>query len=422
MNQVKKLTPLSLLVKKIVGGGTPERNNEKYWNGGIPWATVKDFQDGKHEIFSTQETISSDGLRFSASNLIDPLIPILCTRMAVGRIAIANFHVAINQDVKALYPKNDIHPKYFLYALDSVRSSLEVISTGSTVNGIRLSDLLEIELFSPDYQEQEKIAEVLSTIDQAIAQTEAIIAKQQRIKTGLMQDLLTKGIDEAGNVRSEETHEFKDSAIGRIPIEWEVKPCVAVCKDILVGIVIRPAQYYRPSGIPILRSANVRENKINFSDLVYMSEKDNELLAKSRLYEGDLVTVRTGYPGTTAVVPSELNNSNCVDIVVSRPNLKLIRSHYLSLWINSDFGKKQVLEGQGGLAQQHFNVGEVRKLLVRVPSLEEQEKIENLLLFQDKRILEHQRQLQKLQRQKNGLMQDLLTGKVRVTDLLEAPP
>ena len=71
--------------------------------------------------------------------------------------------------------------------------------------------------------EQTKIAEILSTVDRAIEQTEALIAKQQRIKTGLMQDLLTRGIDEHGNLRSEQTHKFKDSPLGRIPVEWDAK-------------------------------------------------------------------------------------------------------------------------------------------------------------------------------------------------------
>ena len=83
--------------------------------------------------------------------------------------------------------------------------------------------MTDFELCSHEQTEQSKIAEILSTVDQAIDQTEALIAKQQRIKTGLMQDLLTRGIDENGNLRSEETHEFKDSPLGRIPVEWEVK-------------------------------------------------------------------------------------------------------------------------------------------------------------------------------------------------------
>ena len=113
-----------------------------------------------------------------------------------------------------------------------------------------------------------------------------------------------------------------------------------------------------------------------------------------------------------------LSPTNCVDIVISRPDSRRVRSNYLALWINSNFGKKQILEGQGGLAQQHFNVGEVRKLLVKVPSINEQIRIEDLLLLQGREVFKLQSQLQKLKLQKTGLMQDLLTGKVRVTDLL----
>lgn len=150
-----------------------------------------------------------------------------------------------------------------------------------------------------------------------------------------------------------------------------------------------------------------------------MSEEDNRILKKSQVREGDLVTVRTGYPGTTAVVPQELNGANCVDILISRPDVKRIRSHYLAMWINSDFGKKQVLEGQGGLAQQHFNVGQMRMLLVKTPPTNEQEQIESILLAHrenDGRLYE---QLEKLRRHKVGLMHDLLTGKRRITPLLE---
>ncbi len=306
--------------------------------------------------------------------------------------------------------------KFLAYKLSSLtKNYVSYVGNPKLMNNV----MANIELSLPESQaEQTQIATILSTIDRAIEQTEALIAKQQRIKTGLMQDLLTKGIDENGNIRSEETHEFKDSPLGRIPVEWEVESCSAICKEIVVGIVIRPAQYYKPSGVPVLRSANVRENIIDTSDMVYMSERDNIALNKSRLSVGDLVTVRTGYPGNTAVITPELDGSNCVDIVISRPDSRRVRSNYLALWINSNFGKKQILEGQGGLAQQHFNVGEVRKLLVKVPSINEQIRIEDLLLLQGREVFKLQSQLQKLKLQKTGLMQDLLTGKVRVTDLL----
>ena len=327
-----------------------------------------------------------------------------------------NFPFVVGADgTQIIKPIQSVDDRFFFYLVSDAANKI-----GNYGYDRHFKQLREFRCIFPiDKKEQTQIAQVLSTIDRAIAQTEAIIAKQQRIKTGLMQDLLTKGIDENGNIRSEDTHQFKDSAIGRIPAEWEVEPCGSICKEIIVGIVIRPAQYYKPSGVPVLRSANVKENTIDFSDLVYMSEKDNDSLSKSRLFAGDLVTVRTGYPGTTAVIPPELDGCNCVDIVISRPDTRQIRAVFLALWINSGFGKKQVLEGQGGLAQQHFNVGEVRKLLVKVPTIEEQSRIEFFLLTQSNSLWKYQQHLRKLHRLKTGLMQDLLTGKVRVTNLLK---
>ena len=312
--------------------------------------------------------------------------------------------------------KDRFVPEYLHYCLQQV--DFENLGAQQAIPMLTISNLenLTVRLFKKS--EQTKIAEILSTVDQAIEQTEALVAKQQRIKTGLMQDLLTRGIDEHGNLRTEQTHQFKDSPLGRIPVEWEVERCVAVCNEIVVGIVIRPTQYYREYGILALRSANVRENRIDPSDLVYISAKDNAQLRKSQVRHGDLVTVRTGYPGTTAVIPPEFDGCNCVDIVISRPNLKKVRSQYLSLWVNSDHGKRQILEGQGGLAQQHFNVGEMKNLLVKVPMPDEQERIERLLLTHAETAKETEQNLSKLSRLKTALMQDLLTGKVSVALLL----
>ncbi len=398
-------------VAEIVMGQSPD---SKYYSDeevGLP------FLQGCSEFTNIYP---SPNLYCSQLKKIAPTGSILFSvRAPVGKINLADQDYIIGRGLAALsassIPQDYLH-YYLVYSENKFRNA----SQGSTFEAINSKELNDWCISFPEgSEEQTQIAAILSTIDRAITETEAIIAKQQRIKTGLMQDLLTKGIDDRGNIRTEETHTFKDSPFGRIPAEWKVEPCSAICREIVVGIVIRPAQYYKPSGIPVLRSANVRENAIDFSDLVYMSEKDNNSLGKSCLSKGDLVTVRTGYPGTTAVIPPELNGSNCVDIVISRPDSQRIRSDYLAVWINSNFGKKQVLEGQGGLAQQHFNVGEVRKLLVNVPAIEEQARIEDFLLIQSKNLLKCQQKLQKLHRMKTGLMQNLLTGKVRVTELLK---
>jgi len=113
--------------------------------------------------------------------------------------------------------------EYFFYAVKNWEAFLKGQTSGSGIPHVDKEVLGQLEIIKFPKPEQTKIAEILSTVDRAIEQTEALIAKQQRIKTGLMQDLLTRGIDEHGNLRSEKTHKFKDSPLGRIPVEWEVK-------------------------------------------------------------------------------------------------------------------------------------------------------------------------------------------------------
>jgi type I restriction enzyme, S subunit len=181
----------------------------------------------------------------------------------------------------------------------------------------------------------------------------------------------------------------------------------------MVGIVIRPAQYYVKQGVPAFRSANVRESGIDDSDLVFISESSNALLAKSQVRAGDVLTVRTGYPGTSAVVPPVFAGANCIDIIISRPS-RNVCSDYLAAWINSPFGKTQVLRNQGGLAQQHFNVGDLRNLVVAVPPLPEQQAIAAALSDVDALLGALDRLIAKKRDLKQATMQQLLTGQTRL--------
>jgi type I restriction enzyme, S subunit len=203
---------------------------------------------------------------------------------------------------------------------------------------------------------------------------------------------------------------YKQTEVGVIPEDWELLPCSALSNLITVGIVIRPTQYYVKNGVSALRSANIREAGISESEMVFISEKANAQLAKSQVREGDVLTVRTGYPGTSAVVTSKWAGSNCIDILITRPS-SVVNSEYLTAWINSSFGKYQVLKNQGGLAQQHFNVGDLRNLLVAVPPLPEQEAIACTLSDIDALIESLDRLLTKKRQIKQGAMQELLRSK-----------
>ena len=212
---------------------------------------------------------------------------------------------------------------------------------------------------------------------------------------------------------------YKQTEIGVIPEEWDTHPCSELSERIMVGIVIRPAQYYVRHGVPAFRSANIRVDGINESDLVFISEASNSLLAKSQTRTGDVLTVRTGYPGTSAVVRSAHAGCNCIDILITRPSKKL-NSEWLAIWINSSFGKEQVLRNQGGLAQKHFNVGDMKNLVVALPHLSEQEAIAAALSDADALIESLEQLLAKKRQFKQGAMQELLTGRRRFPGFSDA--
>ncbi|HDT3776538.1 TPA: restriction endonuclease subunit S [Klebsiella pneumoniae subsp. pneumoniae] len=185
-----------------------------------------------------------------------------------------------------------------------------------------------------------------------------------------------------------------------------------------VGVVIKPTQYYVPEGygVKAFRSANVREGFINDSDWVYFSHEGHAINKKSHLKTGDVLIVRTGYPGTACVVTPEFEGSNAIDIVIARPDMDKIIPEYLCAYTNSHIGKSQVLDLQGGMAQKHLNVGAYQVLKINLPPLREQKKIAQILSTWDKAITVTEKLLVNSQQQKKALMQQLLTGKKRLLD------
>ncbi|EAC2051999.1 restriction endonuclease subunit S [Escherichia coli] len=203
-----------------------------------------------------------------------------------------------------------------------------------------------------------------------------------------------------------------------VPKGWSSVQAQDVCKSISVGVVIKPTQYYVPEGygVKAFRSANVREGFINDSDWVYFSHEGHAINKKSHLKTGDVLIVRTGYPGTACVVTPEFEGSNAIDIVIARPDMDKIIPEYLCAYTNSHIGKSQVLDLQGGMAQKHLNVGAYQVLKINLPPLREQKKIAQILLTWDNAISVTEKLLTNSQQQKKALMQQLLTGKKRLLD------
>lgn len=155
--------------------------------------------------------------------------------------------------------------------------------------------------------------------------------------------------------------------------------------DLTVGFVGTMAEHYVDNGVPFLRSLNVKPFSIVSDDLKYISKEFSESIAKSILHEGDIIIVRTGIPGTCAVVPAEYDGCNCSDVVIVHPNREVVDENYLAAYINI-WGQRQVQNNKVGAIQKHFNISAAMEMLVYLPSIEVQKKYAQIILALNKKI------------------------------------
>ena len=330
----------------------------------------------------------------------------------------------VNNHAHVLRAKSGFCQDAVFYTLE--HKDIQPFIVGGTRAKLNQRALRSIEISLPrDETEQSKIAEVLSTVDRAIEETEALIAKQQRIKTGLMQDLLTRGIDEHGNLRSEQTHKFKDSPLGRIPVEWE-------CKELSQVLVQRPRNgLYKPASLIgrgtllVGQTSFTQDRRLDFSLCRRAVVSPSEIETFGLVF-GDILVTRVfatvdgvGQPVLVDSPPEPaVYESN---MLLLRPAASIIDSLLLFAWLRSAATRRRVLCSVNASNQVSVNQTVLNSLPVPVPSISEQKRISQALGQIDAAVRCTDVSLQKLRLLKTGLMQDLLTGERRVTALLGSP-
>ena len=280
----------------------------------------------------------------------------------------------------------------------------------------------------PPLPEQQKIAEILETVDSAIDKTDQIIEKYKRIKQGLMQELLTKGIDENGKIRDEKTHHFKASPLGRIPEEWKVTRLGEIASKEKYSFVDGPfgsnlkTVHYTTSGILVIQSNYFTKGKFNVINPTFTTEeKANELL-RSNTKPSDIVIAKIGANyGAVAIIPETITRAvlsgNTMKITLDKNIANNVYvCFYLGYFKETDKINRILAAGS---AQPALSLYGYKNLKIPLPPLPEQQRIAAILSQIDEVIEKETQYRDKLKRLKAGLMQDLLTGKVRVNKLIK---
>ncbi len=267
-----------------------------------------------------------------------------------------------------------------------------------------------------EFDEQIKIASILSKVDESINQTEQLIAKYNQIKTGLMQDLLTKGIDKKGNIRNEETHEFKDSPLGKIPTDWD---CINIeqIKTFVTSGSRGWAKYYSVEGSKFIRITNLKRNQIEIdcTDLQFVDLPKTIEGTRSKLEKGDLLISITADLGIIGVVPDNFGEAYINQhIALVRLDKSEVNPSFIGYFLASQNGQAMFSLLNDGGAKAGLNLNTINSLWVIKPELDEQNLIADKIEGIKSTIVDTHNQLNKLKSLKLGLMQDLLSGKIRV--------
>jgi type I restriction enzyme S subunit len=403
--EVAKITKLFDLYK----GTTPSTKIKEYWNGSIPFVTPTDITkiNDANGIYleTTENYITEKGLKSKGLKLVPKDSILFTSRATIGYLAINKTEVAINQGIISLIPKQaNADVTFFCYFLQRLKNLFENLAGGSTYKEISMSTFVNVNIAIPPLSEQQKIAEILSTVDEAIQRINGIIVKTERLKKGLMQELLTKGIGHK---------EFKDTEIGRIPKDWEVVKLGEI-GTFQYGITTSAKE--EDTGLKLLRITDIRDDgTINWSEVPFCEISLSEL-SKYMLKVGDVLFARIGATtGKTCYINQEIRAVFGSYLIRFLPDVNSqINTKFLHLFTQSEMYWSQVNRMKGGQLKKGLNTQLLREIKILLPPLEEQQKIAQVLSTVDKKLEIERNEKAKLEKIKQGLMDLLLTGKIRV--------
>lgn len=401
-------------IGEVIAGGTPSTKISEYWNGDIPFVTPNDLSEQKSPfIHQTERNITKLGLNKSSANLLPKNTLIISTRAPIGYMALSNKECVTNQGCKSIVFDSEQCPLFFYYNAHNYIQKMKLLGSGTTFAEISKSDLEKIVITYPEsYVVQQHIADILSTCDTVIQNTQKTIDKYKAIKQGMMQDLFTRGLTKNGKLRpsyKEAPELYKESELGMIPKEWEVKALNEIYSKVTNAFVGTATPYYVESGHFYLESNNVKNGFINFNNKIFINDYFYEKQKNNLLHTGDLVMVQSGHVGHTAVIPEELNNTAAhAVIIIANPKIDA-SPYFYNYYFFSENAINMISKVTKGNTIKHILSSEMKNFKVCYPKIEEQLAIAKRLSSIDSTIQKEEAILKKYKNIKTGLMARLLT-------------
>ena len=395
-------------IAETVKGSVPkDKSNDEEGIKMYPYLSADYLRDNKKktQYFKIDNRKTNQIVNMNESILI-------CDGSNAGEFFIGKEGILSSTMVKLVFKDFSVMPKFTYYYMKIKEGTLKNTVKGSTIPHISEDSLLNLNILLPPMKEQQKITDILSIADEAIQKVNEEITLTEKLKKGLMQTLLTIGI---GHTK------FKMTEMGEIPEEWNIGSLSSVSEN-ENGIVAGPfgsnlkVSDYTNMGIPIIRLQNIASNSFIYKDIKYISEGKAEELNYHSFIAGDIVLAKLGDPiGVSCIIPPNLPRGIVVaDVVRIRVSKKKVDKRFVVQSLNSPICLQQLKSTKIGSTRPRVNLSDVRDMKMILPDLQEQEKIAEILSAADNKLELLRNKKTYLERIKKGLMNDLLTGKVRV--------
>lgn len=353
---------------------------------------------------------------------------LISVRAPVGAVNLADRDYCIGRGLAAIRGRG-IKPSLLSEVVARQSSALRRVAQGTTFEAISKNDLLTLKLSLPPRTDWPKIAQILDTLDTTIHETEAIIAKLKAVKQGLLHDLLTRGIDANGELRppqSEAPHLYKPSPLGWIPKEWEEISLGDIARRSGGHLQTGPfgsqlhANEYTVEGIPVVMPQDMIDGEVSVEHIARITERRASALARHRLKPNDVVFSRRGELSRCVAIDERQAGWVCgTGCLLARLPTSEVNAYWLALVYQQPFTQSQVMGRAVGSTMANLNTSILGAISIARPTVTEQNEIAKRIASTSMRIRTEERTLQKLRLEKAGLMDDLLTGRVRVTPLLQ---
>lgn len=331
---------------------------------------------------------------------------LISVRAPVGEVNIASERYCIGRGLGAIRSKDKYDSKFLYYYLNHYRHELERKSAGSTFKAIVKEDLEKFSILLPPSEEKQKIITILSTVDDAIQCSQQAIAETERLKAGVMQELMTKGIGHT---------EFReDPDVGRVPKDWEIKELEDICISNAFGPRFSGSLYSPEGNVAVLRITDLDpEGDITYEQMPRATLDSNDFKGHF-LQPNDLVITRSGTCGIAAIFSGYK--------IPVLPGAFLIRFRlsadtnpkFVKKYINSSFGKKQITKLERGGVQKNLTGSALLRIKLPFPTPSEQNHIFSIITIIDNKLTLQRKRKSLLEQLKQGLMNELLTGRRRV--------